>query len=329
MSDYGLFDPAVQAGNWRPAIEACYSRTWEGYDMPPHFHARTELMYVHKGWCLVHLFDYRLEEATENIVITRHWSERLGPGEFIFLERGVLHKLEVPETNYMLNVEFSMLRDEAAPVTLERLSAASPELRTLLGRGRRVLRGKDASGQLMRAMERAILEFSRGVPRDAALENVLMAELLLRLAANVKDSALKDNALGYARRAADYLAAHLDEDVRVGDVAQSVGVAAAYLQRVFKQATGLTMVEYLNQLRVEQAKRLLMFTEDAVMDVAVASGFNSRQHFFRVFNAATGMSPQQFRQAQHVRQARQLYFFDNAEDHSYDADGRRRDPDRS
>ena len=75
--------------------------------------------------------------------------------------------------------------------------------------------------------------------------------------------------------------------------------------------------------------KLVRVVKGAVMDVAVASGFNSRQHFFRVFNAATGMSPQQFRQAQHVRQARQLYFFDNTEDHSYDADGRRRDPDRS
>ena len=78
------------------------------------------------------------------------------------------------------------------------------------------------------------------------------------------------------------------------------------------------MIEYLNRLRVEQSKRLLMFTDDPVMDVAIASGFNSRQHFFRVFQTETGMSPRDFRKNKGDTNVQNVYKFDHAEDYSYD-----------
>lgn len=309
-----------------PRIEACYSRTWDHYAMPPHFHNRTEIMYVLKGWCLVHLYDYQQDPATQNVRVLRRRTERLGPGEFILLDQGVLHELEVPEVNYMLNAEFLMVKDDASPLSLGGLAAASPELKALLERRTRTVRSMDESGHLLRALEQAILEFSRGAPKNQPLSDVLVAELLLRLAACVKGSAIKSNALSYARRAAEYIAGHLSDDIRVADVAREVGVAVAYLQRVFRQAMGMTMVEYLNQQRVEQSKRLLMFTDEPIVDVAMASGFNSRQHFFRVFNAVMGTSPQQFRQDQRTRQAQELYLFDDVDDHSYDRDGRKMPP---
>lgn len=323
METFGFADGRLLQKDCWPRMEACYSRTWDHYTMPPHFHNRAEIMYVLKGWCLVHLYDYQPDPATQNVRMGRRRTERLGPGEFILLDQGVLHELEVPEVNYMLNAEFQLVEDAAASLTLGRLAAASPELRSLVERRQRVVRSMDESGLLLKALEQAILEFSRGAPKNQALADVLMAELLLRLAANIKDNAIKANALSYARRAAEYLAGHLSEDVRVADVAKEVGVAVAYLQRVFRQTMGMTMVEYLNQLRVEQSKRMLMFTEEPIMDVAVASGFNSRQHFFRVFSAATGTSPQQFRQAQRARQAQELFLFEDVDDHSYDKNGRK------
>ena len=80
MKNWCLTDPAVRKGAYWPRIEACYSRTWEQYDMPPHFHNREELMYVLKGWCLVHLYDYQQDPATQNVRVLRRRTERLGPG---------------------------------------------------------------------------------------------------------------------------------------------------------------------------------------------------------------------------------------------------------
>jgi len=81
---------------------------------------------------------------------------------------------------------------------------------------------------------------------------------------------------------------------------------------------GLTIVEYINHLRIEQSKRLLIYTDDSVLDIALASGFNSRQHFFRVFNTVAGISPQQYRQENHPMHSQQIYRFDNVKDVFYE-----------
>lgn len=318
MTAYSFRDPAVRERRCCPRVEAYYSRSWNRYDMQPHFHDRVEIMYVLKGSCVIHLYDYRLDSSQQEITIDRHWTRRLSGGEFILLDRNVLHRLEVPDENYMLNLEFVLAEDPCAAFAVGDLASASPELTSLMDRGQSIMQGRDGSGELFRAMERVIRELSKAMPRDEALLQVMMAELLIRLADALKDSAIRQNALGYARKAADYIAAHLDEELRVAEVAREVGVAPAYLQRVFRQAMNLTMVEYLNRLRIERSKQLLMFTDEPIMDVAVAAGFNSRQHFFRVFNAQVGMSPQKFRQDQRARQPQRTFKLENAEDHWYE-----------
>ena len=321
MNHYGIAETATREKRIWPVVEACYSRSWEHYDMPPHYHNRVELMYVLKGQCQVHLFDYEINDDGQQIRVTRKWTEQLRANEFIFLDRGVLHELEVPDSSYMLNVEFGFLEDAAAPYSMGSLCAASPDLTAFVSRRQPVVRSVDESGELLKALEQIILEYSRPGASDRVLEGFMLAELLLRLSGIVKDNAIRMNARSYARRAADYMALHMGDNIRVADVAEEVGVAPAYLQRVFKQTTGATMVEYLNRMRVEQSKRLLTYTEDSILDIAMASGFNSRQHFFRVFQAETRMSPQAFRQEHRSRDVNQIYLFENVDDHSYDKNG--------
>ena len=67
----------------------------------------------------------------------------------------MLHELEVPEVNYMLNAEFLMVKDDASPLSLGGLAAASPELKALLERRTRTVRSMDESGLLLRAREQA------------------------------------------------------------------------------------------------------------------------------------------------------------------------------
>lgn len=314
MKAHGFMDPAVVKGDFWPRIEACYSRTWDMHDMPPHYHNRAEIMYVLKGWCDIHLYEYQLEAGTQKMLIKRRWTEHLGPGEFIFLEQGVLHQLEIHETSYMLNVEFRCVAEEGGLMTVRRLAENSPNLKAVLERGQKIIRGRDESGSMVRPLSDAIVQYSQNGPKDNALMDALMAELLLRFAANVRDNAFKANVLSYVRRAMEYIQSHLCEDIRVADVAGVVGIAPAHLQRVFKQAVGMTIVECVNQLRIEQSKRMLIYTDDSVLDIAMASGFNSRQHFFRVFNTLTGISPQQYRQENRPTQSQQIYRFENADD---------------
>ena len=218
----------------------------------------------------------------------------------------------------MLNLEFVLEENPDTLVDIGRLAAQSRDLADMMTGGRSVILGQDREGKLRYAMEQMVGELAGGVPNERALPRLLLAEVILRMAEAARDAVLRDNTLSYVRKAVSYLTSHLDENIRITDVAEEVGVAPAYLQRIFRQSTGMTIVDYLNKQRIQQSKRLLMFTDDPVMDVAVAAGFNSRQHFFRVFQAETGLSPREFRKAQRGIRAREVFEFEGVRDYWYD-----------
>lgn len=83
-----------------------------------------------------------------------------------------------------------------------------------------------------------------------------------------------------------------------GAVARVVGRARLperTLKRRFKQATGLALIDYLQNLRIEEAKRLLESSERAVDDISYEAGYEDASFFRRLFRRRTGMSPAQYR----------------------------------
>jgi hypothetical protein len=70
MNAYPLFSSNIRQGHFWPVVEACYSRTWDHYEMQPHIHNRAEIMYVLKGRCMVHLYEYLTKIESQGIRIT-------------------------------------------------------------------------------------------------------------------------------------------------------------------------------------------------------------------------------------------------------------------
>lgn len=95
--------------------------------------------------------------------------------------------------------------------------------------------------------------------------------------------------------AADYAARHYREAVGLGDVAEAAGVNSTYLSYLFSQEMGIGFANYLLNLRMEHAKKLLRETNLKMWQVAEESGFNDYHYFSKVFKKAEGMSPAQYR----------------------------------
>ncbi|MCR5387821.1 MAG: PocR ligand-binding domain-containing protein [Lachnospiraceae bacterium] len=97
------------------------------------------------------------------------------------------------------------------------------------------------------------------------------------------------------RKVTQYIADHYSEHVTLTDLAERFHINQNRLSNVFTLVTGQSFNEYLNRVRVEQAKRLLTDTDYPILDVAIACGFNDQSYFTKVFKKNTGFTPKNFR----------------------------------
>ena len=92
------------------------------------------------------------------------------------------------------------------------------------------------------------------------------------------------------QRVRDYIHAHADRDISVGELAAEAGVSRVYLSRAFERHFGVPPHIYLNAIRLAHARRLLL-AGMPLAGVAATAGFADQSHFSRRFKGATGLSP--------------------------------------
>jgi AraC family transcriptional regulator len=84
--------------------------------------------------------------------------------------------------------------------------------------------------------------------------------------------------------------------VTLDELAETAGLSTAHFSQMFRKSTGKSPHQFVLHHRVERAKEMLSAAELRVIDVAVACGFKTQQHFARVFRRACGISPTEYRQ---------------------------------
>jgi AraC family transcriptional regulator len=104
--------------------------------------------------------------------------------------------------------------------------------------------------------------------------------------------------LGWARlrRIRELVHAKMENDLSLDEMAQSVGLSTAHFARMFRKSTGATPHQFVLRQRLERAKAMLRAPDARVLDVAVACGFKTQQHFAQVFRDVWGVSPAEYRQ---------------------------------
>lgn len=97
-------------------------------------------------------------------------------------------------------------------------------------------------------------------------------------------------------QAMNYIREHMDREITLEELLRLTGMSKSYFSRNFKDVTGKTFVTYLNDMRIETAKKYLTETKQPIYWIASQVGYVDEHYFRRVFRERTGVTPKQFRE---------------------------------
>ena len=141
------------------------------------------------------------------------------------------------------------------------------------------------------------LQFVSEFFRLASIEDVCfsLAEILNRFTKDtfgVSDA--KHSAL--LSRATAFIKTNYMHKITLADVAGHVYISPSYLSRLFREELGVSFSSYLNAVRTEKSKILLISDKLSIIEVAELVGFVDQSYFNKVFKKLTGMTPKRFRE---------------------------------
>ncbi len=272
--------------HWQDLIEVNRMKRERDFCMErPHAHERYEIYYVLSGQCKMF--------AGHELFI-------LGPGDMMLLPPGCLHR-----TNYgdaEVTERWSILFDESV---LEDLKAAAGEdylnplwekmyIPLVISERGRLEEFFFAMDELNSRKE----EVYQFLARNRLLEILVLAKRNLesRQAMNgERKEKAGEEASGLMRQAARYICSHYDQPLTLEQLAGQVHMTPTYFSRKFKEITGFRLKEYITYVRILEAEKLLMDTDQPITEIAMQCGFSDGNYFGDVFARIKGSSPREYR----------------------------------
>ena len=237
----------------------------------------------HEGYELYYLF------SGERDYFIRDRTYRVKAGEFVFIERGELHR-----TLYVGGPEHERVVINFAGSLLDGFP--------LRGRNGVVALPAQARWKGESLARELVAESKEDAPgRDAMLESMLKQLLLLVFRAFVErgeEAAPPSPVHRLMSEIASYVGERYAEPLLLKDVAERFYVSPFYLSRKFKQCTGFGFAEYVQLVRVREAQRLLRETDLKMIDIAERTGIGPAASFHKLFKRLSGCSPLQYRKRQ-------------------------------
>jgi AraC-like DNA-binding protein len=92
-----------------------------------------------------------------------------------------------------------------------------------------------------------------------------------------------------------YIQNHFANKISLKEVADLIHLTESNFCKFFKKATGKTYSDYLNEIRINEAARLLLQTEKTINQISYECGFETLSYFNRVFLGKKGMRPREWR----------------------------------
>lgn len=144
-----------------------------------------------------------------------------------------------------------------------------------------------------------LYEWEHDQPERDTMLTSLLQEFFIRLARSFH-AHNRPTGIQYLTSACDYIKQNFQEPLTLEKIAAHVGISRSYLAQLFSTQLNRSVVEYIQTVRCDHAAYLLNTTSLPIIDIAMETGFNNRQHFTRTFGKLYGMPPHEYRHVNHV-----------------------------
>lgn len=120
--------------------------------------------------------------------------------------------------------------------------------------------------------------------------------LMWRNSPNISSADVNNNPYSFhVKKAIDYIDSRYMDNISLDDISDYLEINKSYFCTIFKEETGSTFTEFLNKVRVNNSKKLLLNKNVSVLDIALSVGFNNQNYFNIVFKKLTGQTPLEYR----------------------------------
>ena len=97
------------------------------------------------------------------------------------------------------------------------------------------------------------------------------------------------------KQAIDYIRENYDRDLNMAVVSNHISMNYSLFSYLFKEYTGSNFVNYLKEIRIAEAKKLLAETDMRINEISAKVGYDNEKHFMKIFKASCGVSPSEYR----------------------------------
>lgn len=154
--------------------------------------------------------------------------------------------------------------------------------------------------QLKFLSEKMILELTKEKLGYKSIVNSYLLQFFVtiyRLLINTQNININNNEENESRlqKIIAYIDNNYKNNISLNEIAESLYISKYYLSHFFKDRTGFTIIEFLNNKRIIEAQKMLKNTNLNITDIAMNVGFNTLNHFERTFKTINGITPTQYR----------------------------------
>ncbi len=243
---------------------------------PHHYHNWYEIFIVTKGSCEFSVYDkfYKVNAGTAMMLVPGvfHYYTSTDGCEYVILEvtAGYMNRYFSTEASRILLNCFNS----------QTISLNETELLKCIG------------------LSEIADNESSALPADKFLAIASVLNILSHTSSNVvsvQKNPQRKNAIEKLNYITDYISNNYKDINSIEELAKKCYISKSHLCRIFKEQLGISVSSYINNIKINTARELLVSGNMSILDIAIESGFNSTQYFHKVFKAQLGCSPKEYR----------------------------------